>query len=160
MSKFLTLIIVLCGFWACNQQAANPEVAVTADEPEVGDIASIVRNPITADSEQIDTSLLAVMTFDTTAHHFGTVQQGDIINHEFIFTNSGTVPLIISDVRSTCGCTVADWPREPIAPGGTGSIPVRFDTTNKSGFQSKPVTITSNTLPAKTNLFLNGRVEE
>ena len=160
MSKFLTTMVFLSLLWACDQQGANQEAATSAEETEVGEIASIIRNPITADSDQIDTSELAKMEFDTTAHNFGTVKTGDVINHEFFFTNEGSVPLIISDVRSTCGCTVADWPREPIAPGDGGSIPVRFDTKNKSGFQSKPVTITANTLPAKTNLFLNGKVEE
>lgn len=160
MSKFLGLFTIICCFWACGQQADSSEVAVVAEETEPGDIASIIRNPITADTEQIDTSQLAKLAFDETRHNFGTVKEGAIVNHEFVFSNDGSVPLIISDVRSTCGCTVADWPREPIPPGGTGTIPVRFDTKKKVGVQSKPVTITANTLPAKTNLFLNGRVEE
>lgn len=160
MSKFFALIAVLSCFWACGQQAAKPEVAAAAEETAEGEIASIIRNPITADSEQIDTTRLAKLAFEETRHNFGTVEEGAIVNHEFAFTNEGTVPLIISDVRSTCGCTVADWPREPIEPGGSGVIPVRFDTKNKTGIQSKPVTITANTLPSKVNLFLNGRVEE
>ncbi|MEL6658582.1 MAG: DUF1573 domain-containing protein [Bacteroidota bacterium] len=160
MRTFFFLVGSLFLLCACEQTAATSTLENDEATVEAGEIASIIRNPVTAQTEELDTTLIAEMTFDNETHNFGMVDQGAIITHDFKFTNTGTVPLVISDVRSTCGCTVADWPREPIAPGGEGSIPVRFDTKNKSGIQSKPVTITANTLNAKTNLFLNGRVEE
>lgn len=160
MKKFCFLLGSILLFLACEQGSTTTEVEASVTNDEVGDIASIIRNPVTADSDEVDTSQLAKMEFDTTTFNFGSVDPGAIVTHDFEFTNTGNVPLIISDVRSTCGCTVAEWPREPIPPGGTGEIPVRFDTKNKKGIQSKPVTITANTFPAKTVLYLNGRVEE
>ena len=159
MRSLLFLAGSLLVLFACNQPTVNTDVVADDSSLEAGEIASIIRNPVTAQTEEVDTTLIAEMTFEEETHNFGIVDQGAIITHDFKFSNTGTVPLVISDVRSTCGCTVADWPREPIPPGGTGKIPVRFDTKNKSGIQSKPVTITANTLRAKTNLFLNGRVE-
>ena len=98
------------------------------------------------------------MAFEEKAFDFGEVDAGAVLKHTFSFTNTGAVPLIIGDVRSTCGCTVADWPRHPILPGKVGKIPVSFDTKNKNGRQSKPITITANTYPNKTVIYMNGRV--
>ena len=57
------------------------------------------------------------MTFEEVAYNFGTVKEGDIVNHTFDFVNTGNVPLLITNAKSTCGCTVPDWPKEAIAPG-------------------------------------------
>ena len=108
--------------------------------------------------QEVDTSLLARIDFEEEVYLFGEVDGGAIIEHSFRFTNNGAVPLVISDVRSTCGCTVADWPKEPLSPGSSGQIDVRFDTKNRKGRQEKPVTITANTSPAKTMVYLRGDV--
>jgi len=65
---------------------------------------------------------------------------------------------LITRAKSTCGCTVPEWPEEPIAPGEEGVISVRFDTKNKSGKQGKPITIIANTYPKDTYLQLLGTV--
>ena len=82
-----------------------------------------------------------------------------MVEHTFSFTNQGKVPLLITDARSTCGCTVPEWPRQPIAPGQVAEISVRFDTQQKFNQQNKPVTITANTLPAQTTIYLRGFVK-
>ncbi len=119
--------------------------------------ADIIRNPVSAD-KPTDTVNVAKLTFDRTAVDFGTIRQGEVVKETYRFTNTGRIPLVISDARSTCGCTVPDWPKTPIAPGAEGEISVRFDSENREGRQGKPVTITANTYPSATTLYLNGTV--
>ncbi|MEL6142521.1 MAG: DUF1573 domain-containing protein, partial [Bacteroidota bacterium] len=94
------------------------------------------------------------------SYNFGTVKAGELINRDFSFVNTGKVPLLITDARSTCGCTVADWPKDAVQPGERGNISVVFDTKNKKGNQNKAITITANTFPAATKLRVLGTVVE
>ena len=98
------------------------------------------------------------MTFNETEFDFGTVDQGEKVSHTYKFKNTGEEPLILSNAKGSCGCTVPKWPREPIAPGGEGEITVEFDSKNKSGARNQKVTITANTEPANTVIYLKGNV--
>lgn len=120
--------------------------------------ADIIRNPVAADGT-MDTVNVAKLSFEIEKYDFGKVNEGEIVYHVFEFENVGKVPLLIRDVRSTCGCTVPEWPETPVAPGERGSISVKFDTTNKYSEQSKPIIITANTYPATTRVYLYGYVE-
>lgn len=100
----------------------------------------------------------AVIKFDKEEHDFGSLLQGEVVSYSFHFTNTGNQPLIISDVGSSCGCTVGEYPREPIAPGKTGTIKVTYNSTGHHGFQSRVLTVMSNTNPAKTTLRIKGKV--
>ena len=91
-------------------------------------------------------------------HDFGTIKDGDVVEHTFSFTNTGAAPLIISDAKATCGCTVPEWPKEPIPVGDTGEIKVRFNSKNKPGIQNKTVTLTANTWPATTRVRIKANV--
>ena len=88
---------------------------------------------------------------------FKDINQGDKVEHVFEFENSGTTPLVISNVMTTCGCTAPDWPREPIAPGATSSIKVVFNSRGKVGRQNKVITIVSNATnnPEKIKIVTN-----
>ena len=119
--------------------------------------ADIIRNPISAQGPR-DTINVAEFTFETDMLNFGTANEGDVVVESFTFTNTGKVPLIINDARSTCGCTVPEWPKEPIPPGESGEIEVHFNTSNKPGEQVKPITITANTYPAEKRVYLQGKV--
>ena len=101
----------------------------------------------------------AAIKFDKEEHDFGTLLQGEVVTYSFRFTNVGNMPLIISDVGSSCGCTVGDYPREPIAPGKQGNIKVTYDSKGHHGFQSRVLTVLSNTNPAKTVLRIKGTVQ-
>jgi hypothetical protein len=83
------------------------------------------------------------LNFEKEVHDFGKVDQYGDASTEFVFTNTGTEPLIISNARGSCGCTVPEWPREPIAPGAQASIKVKYDS-KRVGPINKSVTITSN----------------
>lgn len=98
------------------------------------------------------------ITFKETTFDYGKVKDGDVVKHAYKFTNSGKEPLIISDAKGSCGCTVPTWPKDPIAPGGTGEIMVEFSSKGKLGPQSKKVTLTANTNPAQSFLTIKGEV--
>lgn len=151
--------ILLLGLSSC----ANEPQAATAQEGadkivpgQKQSEESILRHPIRNDGT-IDSSQLPIITFEEEVYDFGVAEEGSIIRHSYKFTNTGQAPLLISYARSTCGCTVPEWPQEPIAPGESGQISVKFDATNRVGRQSKPITIISNTIPNKTVIKLIGR---
>lgn len=98
--------------------------------------------------------------FSEELHDFGSIKEGDVVEHTFAFTNDGEAPLIISDAKATCGCTVPVWPKEPIPVGGSGEIKVRFNSTKKPGIQNKTVTLTANTWPATKRIRIKANVEK
>lgn len=151
------LFMLLGGILALSSCRKGGSESGGIDEVAPGPNASIIRNPVTA-RQPIDSSQVAKMVFDSERYDFGEVKEGTLVEHTFTFTNAGKVPLIISDARSTCGCTVPEWPEEPVPPGEQGRIRVRFNTENKINQQSKPVTIRANTLPAQTRIYVQGFV--
>ena len=161
MRNIYLLLPILFFVFSCTETLEDNGKRVEGVATEdVNNNAAIIRNPITAETEEIDTTTLAKFSFVEERYHFGKLDQGGKVKHTYAFSNTGYVPLIISDVRSTCGCTVAEWPREAIPPGAKGEITVNFDSKNKTGKQSKPITITANTIPAKTTIYLDGFVVE
>jgi hypothetical protein len=86
----------------------------------------------------------AVISFDKTTQHLGFVRQGDTLNFQYKFTNTGNQPLVISDTKVECGCTVVDRPTDPILPGKQGTIKVTFHTNSAIDRQDRTVTVISN----------------
>jgi hypothetical protein len=107
-----------------------------------------------------DVSGSAVISFERSEYDFGTVNAGEKVSYDYKFTNTGKTPLIISQAVASCGCTVPEYPKEPISPGMSGVIKVVFDSAGKFGKQNKAITITSNAVPANSTLYLNGEVRE
>jgi hypothetical protein len=99
----------------------------------------------------------ADMSFEKELHDYGTIDQGANGVFEFKFTNTGKEPLIISEARGSCGCTVPQWPKEPIVPGAKSSIKVSYDTKRVGAF-NKTVTITSNAKSGTKVLSIKGVV--
>lgn len=99
-----------------------------------------------------------IMTFTDLEHNFGSIKQGEVVTHEFRFKNTGKEPLIINNAVGSCGCTVPDWPKEPIRPGGEGVIKVTFNSAGKANMQDKTVTITYDT-DKTVVLHMKGTVE-
>jgi len=98
-----------------------------------------------------------VATFETDVVDYGEVEQGGDGVRVFKFKNTGKSPLIISNARGSCGCTVPTWPKEPIKPGESGEIKVKYDT-NRLGPINKTVTITSNAAEPTVILRIKGTV--
>lgn len=101
----------------------------------------------------------AIMEFEEYSYDFGIVESGTIVSQVFTFTNTGDEPLILIEARGSCGCTVPQWPRETIMPGETASLTVEFNSKNKAGKRNQKVTITANTNPPQTFLYLTGEVK-
>jgi len=137
---------------------SNEPTVPTASVAEAqGD--GIIRFPVSGDGSA-DTMNLPKIRFSESLFDFGRVDEGAIVTHRFSFQNVGKEPLIISRGSSTCGCTVPEFPKTPIAPGDTSSVKVVFNTDNKSGPQKKPVTLTANTYPSQTTIGLVGIVDK
>ena len=86
------------------------------------------------------------ITFEEKTFDFGDIQQGDQVEHIFAFENTGNEPLILTNVQTTCGCTVPKWPREPIPPGQKAQITVKFNSSGKIGKVNKVVKVISNSI--------------
>ncbi len=133
--------------------------AKKSETADAGISTSIVSNPHSADG--VDTaaaSLKPTLNFADTVHNFGTVHEGETVMHEFSFTNNGKSPLIISSASGSCGCTVADYPKEPVPPGQTGIMKVSFNSTGREGHQEKMVTLQTNTLQSIHHLYITAEV--
>jgi Protein of unknown function (DUF1573) len=89
-----------------------------------------------------------VMEIDTPMVDFGTITQGDTIMHVYNFKNTGNMPLVLSNVNASCGCTTPSYSKEPVAPGERGFITVKFNSKGKEGKLNKTVTAYANTKPA------------
>ena len=130
-----------------KQEAGSPDVntkpgkfdpAKTAAQPPSGPLTSI--------------------SFNEYTHDFGTIDEGDVVVHTFEFVNSGTEPLILDKCKGSCGCTVPECPKDPILPGKSGKIEVKFNSKGKKNKQTKKVTVTANTDPSQTILTINAQV--
>lgn len=100
----------------------------------------------------------AKIVFEKLEHNYGTINKGGDGNCVFTFTNEGDEPLILSNVRASCGCTTPSWTQKPVMPGKTGEIKVRYNTNNVGGF-TKTITVTSNAIDnARVVLKIKGNV--
>ena len=98
------------------------------------------------------------LKFDKTEHDFGQINEGDVVETTFSFTNSGKSELIITSAKGSCGCTVPEWPKEPIMPGETGEIKVKFNSDRKPNLQQKQITLVTNTDEGKEILKIRAQV--
>ncbi|MEA3504241.1 MAG: DUF1573 domain-containing protein [Bacteroidota bacterium] len=116
----------------------------------------LVNNPKSAEGRT--SNKIANIEFEKLEHDFGTVISGEVVLYKFKFKNSGNADLLIAEVSSTCGCTVAEYPKKPIKPGETKFIEVTFDSHNRGGFQNKTVTLLTNSENSKTYLKIKAKV--
>ncbi len=145
---------------AMDEKAEDKESKVVAEaetkkKPAVANTPAAPPKPKKTKPKKPATPL-AKFKFDKKEYNFGTVEVGTKVEHDFYFTNTGEVPMVITDANSTCGCTIPEIPKEPIAPGARGKVKVTFDSTGKIGMQDKHVTITANTYPKNTVIHMKG----
>tara|TARA_B100000459_G_scaffold21124_1_gene10423 strand:+ start:604 stop:1071 length:468 start_codon:yes stop_codon:yes gene_type:complete len=150
--KNITILLLVILISSCGSQVSDLELRVAKLETE---IASMRKGSV---STVVPAGAFPKFSFQEEEHNFGDINDGDIVSHTFKFTNSGEAPLIISKATAACGCTVPQWPRQPIPVGGSGEIKVQFDSSNKPGMQNKVVTITANTESKVKKLLIRAQV--
>ena len=121
---------------------------------------SVIDNPVTASSSKNSKDIVPVFQFDNESHDFGTIIEGEKISFAFRFKNVGKGDLVIRAAQGSCGCTVPEYPKEPVKPGNGGIINVTFNSEGKEGHQEKTVTVISNTMPNTHVLTITGNVEK
>ena len=126
-------------------------------------------NQKTSESQKLDTNSIETdqnsnkepaISFNNKIWDFGTITDGEVVEHTFRFTNTGTKDLVISSASASCGCTIPEWPKEPIAPGEKGEIKVEFNSNGKKDMVTKDITILANTNHVKTILQIKVFVEK
>jgi len=155
--KWLSLFLVSAMLLAsCNNSKNQEQEAEAADIPmdEVG--KQPVGQTIIPGADSSD----AVLEVSEDAYDFGVVKEGEKVEHEFTFTNTGSSPLIISNVQASCGCTTPEYSKNPIAPGDQGLVKVVFNSAGQLGKQHKVITVTSNAASRNTLLHLRGEVKK
>lgn len=100
----------------------------------------------------------AQIQFEKETHDFGKIIQGDIVRYQFKFKNIGNKDLVISDVKGSCGCTVTQFPKQPIKPNQESTIDVSFNSAAKMGPQNKNLTVYTNAEPSLKILYIKGEV--
>jgi hypothetical protein len=108
----------------------------------------------------IDKDSLPVISFEEDFHDFGRIKSGEKITYAFKFKNTGNSVLIISNVSTSCGCTISSYPKQPIQPGDESSVNVSFDSSGRSGLQNKSITVYTNTQPSFTLLRIQSLIVE
>ena len=146
LSAFTLLVLAGC---SNNQGTAD-------NEPNQLDPA-IVNNPASASGTPEDAKLPA-FEFEDTTFDFGTLHTGESITHEYRFKNTGKADLLIAEAHGSCGCTVPEYPKTPIAPGDEALIKVTFNSSGISGQVAKTVTLLANTIPSTKVLTISGEV--
>lgn len=104
-----------------------------------------------------ETTSQAEITFEKLEHDYGEVKQNGNGVCEFKYTNTGSVPLVLSKVRSSCGCTVPKWSKEPLMPGQSATITVKYNTSSV-GPINKSITVESNAKTSRVRLLIKGKV--
>jgi len=128
-----SLIICSCDIRKNDQKAANKMVQAEMKDPTTIQIIDSV-------------------------YDFGKIKEGEIVAFNFRFKNTGTKPLVITNVHASCGCTIADKPEKPILPNEIGFIIAKFNSDHKPGEAHKTITVTSNASPEFPELLLKGTV--
>ncbi|UPT67403.1 MAG: DUF1573 domain-containing protein [Sphingobacteriales bacterium JAD_PAG50586_3] len=121
-----------------------------------------VSNPASA-SDNYDPEKLPKMEFEVMDYNYGTIKEGEHVKYSFKFKNTGKTNLIIAEAKASCGCTIPEYPEDPIAPGESGEIKADFDSKNKAGGDAKvikTITVIANTQPNKVVLKLTGFVKK
>ena len=146
------LIILFAGatlLYSCAGNDANSTESAKDDSVKHARILEAVNDTA---------NFTSLQWMDSTHQDLGKVQEGQVVEVTWKFKNTGNKPLIITNTSASCGCTVAEKPEEPIAPGGEGTIKAKFDSKGREGSQRKDVYVTANTSNS-TNHQLSFAVE-
>ena len=159
---FIVVLAATLAFSCTDRNAENRiadlEARLASLEGKKNPVApTTTAQPETAAETKPEGPLPAVQ-FTDLEHDFGTITEGQVVEHTFAFKNTGEAPLIIQSAQPSCGCTAPDWTREPIPVGGTGFVKAKFDSNGKPNLQNKTITVTANTWPKQTVLRFKAMV--
>jgi hypothetical protein len=158
--KYLIVPVVAFFLFSCNAENKEEVKSDPLLEKIAGkDYAKLIEIPTTKEG-QIDTAQIALITFEESVFEFDTINEGDVIEHTFNFTNPGKKPLFILQTNSSCGCTVANYSKEAIQPGESGSISISFNSKGKSGQQNRKISVITNSYPNEKLIMLKGFVKQ
>lgn len=146
MKKVILGLSALClvAFTSCKEDATSKVKSENVTQAAERDSSS--RN-------------LPVITFDETVHDFGEIENGTPVETVFSYTNTGKAPLVITDIKSTCGCTVPqDWSKEPLAPGSSANFTVKFNGKGANKV-SKTINLTANTESGKESVKITAFIK-
>jgi hypothetical protein len=147
MKKILLPIAIIALLCSCGETTENETIDT-----------NVIKNSITASDVEADESEMPFFEFVEEVKEFGEITQGEVVSMTFRFRNVGQKDLIISSATGSCGCTVPEWPKEPIKPGAEGKIDVTFDSNGKQGMQNKTITLVANTIPNTKVIAIKGSV--
>lgn len=151
MKNIIIPIFAIFAFISCQYVAKKVENEKLSTD--------LVQTPKTSVENSTSVSGTPQFTFVEEEHDFGLLVDGEKVSYSFVFTNTGDAPLIISNAKGSCGCTVPNWPKNPIAPGETGNIDVSFNSSGRKGIQNKAVTLTANTNPNRKVIKIKAEIQ-
>ena len=153
---FIALVATACGNKDAEKRIAELESRLAEMEGKSNPVATTT--PAPAEPETKPEGPLPEFEFEEEEYDFGTINEGDVVEHIFKFKNVGDAPLIIQSARGSCGCTVPEYPKEPIGVGESAELLVKFNSKGKPNVQNKTVTITSNSWPKNRTLRIKAMV--
>ncbi len=145
--------LLILGACKKNEEANSEQHSAISNPAEIG-IPDMEKRVIPKDGKY------PVMTFAAKDHDFGTIEADSKVNYSFTFKNTGQADLIISRAVGSCGCTIPEYPKDPIKAGESGKIDVSFNSANKHGNQQKSVTIYTNTKDGVESLYITASIKE
>jgi hypothetical protein len=159
MKKLLLPLVLIAGFTAVHAQTKFPKKNLTQPQKTEVKTKAKVDAPVVRDVPPVqeEKSANATIDFESKVVDYGTIEHKSDGVRKFVFTNNGTEPLIIKKAKGSCGCTVPTWPKEPIAPGATAEIGVKYATTRVGKF-TKTITLTTNASKKPVILTIKGEV--
>ncbi|GGK59159.1 MULTISPECIES: DUF1573 domain-containing protein [Flavobacteriaceae] len=142
--KILFVFMLSLAFFSCKENATSKINTSNLESAKERDTAISLGS--------------AIVEFDKTEYDFGEVIEGEIAEGTFKITNKGKVDLIITSAKATCGCTVPEWPKEPIAPGASADLKFTFNSRGRLGKQSKSITLQTNSEKVTELIRIKGTV--
>ena len=155
--KTISFLIITFFFFCDAPNASSQNSANSANGANAGKVVKISAKTLAKKHANIKT---ARIKFAVDKLDFGTVKEDSIVEKKFEFTNVGNSDLMVISARGSCGCTVPTAPIEPIAPGGKGTILVKYTAKNKVGPQKPEITVVTNGTPSIVKVHLEGWVDQ
>lgn len=174
--KYLSILVLfLLSLSACKSNEnnktdenknTNTNTETTSSETNTSNSETIDPNEVIknnqsagSDASPKNDGSAAAIVFEVKEKNFGTINEGEQVEVTYKFKNIGGSDLVISHVQAGCGCTVPEWPKDPIKPGGSGIVKAKFDSNGRSGHNEKHVTVMSNATENSIDLSFSGEVK-